>query len=261
MARHDDRRRTGFTLVELLVVIGIIALLISVLLPALARAREQANATKCVSNLRQLGIGMVLYLNDNKQWFWTKDLACRNMASGTPGAAVTRSSVYSWTGQPTPFNLTTRDMTTELRYVNKYLSKNLTYNSEFPLAHCPTDIQGFEDWSSSYMCNMSFGTSAAPKYTIATANGISIRSTKIRNSSEFVVGGENPVFIPIGGDDGTVFYKYYHYKNRQQFNVLFMDGHASSISIPAAWYVAGYNGTPGGRYHGDGFNFERLPAQ
>ena len=59
-------KRQGFTLIELLVVVSIIALLVSILLPALGRARESAKTVVCASHLRQLGFGLIYYAGDNQ---------------------------------------------------------------------------------------------------------------------------------------------------------------------------------------------------
>ena len=107
MRTFPTRRRgaqAGFTLVELLVVIGIIAVLISILLPSLRAARRQAMTVQCSSNMRQVAMAMLMYINDNKGrfpaatffpisghypqgWWWPNELVRQNYIK-QPGLSV-----------------------------------------------------------------------------------------------------------------------------------------------------------------------------
>ena len=75
-------RRNAFTLVELLVVIGIIALLVAILLPTLQKARDQANRAECMSNLRQLTIAWANYATDNKGYMVGSNTPANPQMSG-----------------------------------------------------------------------------------------------------------------------------------------------------------------------------------
>ena len=111
----------GFTLVELLVVIGIIAVLIAMLLPALSKARRAAQAVACMSNLRQVGIGMMQYVNDNRGTLPTADVW------------VSTNEPSYWLGI---YGSGWVSRLAELKYVATTTEKNRTKADVFA---CPTD--------------------------------------------------------------------------------------------------------------------------
>jgi prepilin-type N-terminal cleavage/methylation domain-containing protein/prepilin-type processing-associated H-X9-DG protein len=92
------KHKLGFTLVELLVVIGIIAVMIAILLPALNRARESARRVQCLSNLRQIGTAFFMYTGENKGWF--PCVAVFGNALGYGAATAPAGFPADWMGWP-----------------------------------------------------------------------------------------------------------------------------------------------------------------
>lgn len=244
-------RRRSFTLIELLVVVAIVALLISILLPSLSQAREQAKSVKCVANLKQIGDGMNMYFMDHNEWFPYEK---RNELNGVhgfyygghPGRRMWWG--YYWEAwRDTPAG----------RPFNSYLYPGLPnwdvkQNKEpalfrqvrdLPIYECPADTGGFwntqtDDQEHDYPLYFETGSSYDFNYHYVLSWAIAyrreprwlelgnafLRKQMEFHSSRFVALYEDPFdsaqwnFIPRRG----------WHRQWNQHNFLFLDGHAAS---------------------------------
>jgi len=91
------KKRTGFTLIELLVVIAIIAILAAILFPVFAQAREQARMSTCLSNFKQMGLGVMMYVQDWDETYPT------SLLHALPGGGDCGQKIITWKSETAPY--------------------------------------------------------------------------------------------------------------------------------------------------------------
>ena len=93
-------RRNGFTLIELLVVIAIIAILAAILFPVFAQARDKARSAACASNMKQIGLGIQMYIQDNDEKLFFRS---STTAAYTRLNVATSGNDLKWWNQLMPY--------------------------------------------------------------------------------------------------------------------------------------------------------------
>lgn len=216
-----NQKRKAFTLIELLVVIAIIAILAAILFPVFARARENARRSSCLSNLKQIGLGAMMYIQDYDerypQAYWYKSATFTKSASdyvtqtkaGTPGARFRTGDAG---GSPSGNYVSWMDL------IHPYVKST-------QLFECPsaTNDERFP----------SYGYNPMISGWNRTSTGRGIASAEISRPAEVIMNHDANMYYATdyGGNIwcGTTFtttrkdWVYYHLEG---FNVTYADGHA-----------------------------------
>ncbi len=207
-------RGRGFTLIEVLVVIAIIAILAAILFPVFGRARAKARSARCQSNLHQIGMAFAMYIQDYDELYpWAVDAAdkyCPDIWAGYP----------QW-----------QALIGQMPMVHEVL---MPYCKNLEVFHCPSDggFDALDDSPSNLIparptAFEAFGTSYFYRTEITFRMFI---TGQIPNETAI-----NMYFDSHGGFHGS-----YDHVDRYRYNVLFPDGHVKSLNwtqMRDAWYT------------------------
>jgi prepilin-type N-terminal cleavage/methylation domain-containing protein len=200
--------RRGFTLIELLVVIAIIAILAAILFPVFARAREKARMTSCLSNVKQIGLGNLMYAQDYDEMTVT-------------------GSGYQYPNGTLNWQL-----------------KVVPYIKNWDIFRCPSSPYGHfiywtqdlvQSYSRNTLQNTALATIKVPAQTIMLGDGAHPAVEFTRGMAPLLCRAGNPTCATYPGDPTDD-----HFLHNDGDNIVFYDGHAKWVSRGKLIHVAYY---------------------